>query len=89
MQDDLKPKLDTWTVETADIRGRVQAAIGCEPIPAAAELLEEIRSLRREMADLRRSIALLQHDTGRLRAGPSTPVRIAAYAPVESLIRLS
>ncbi len=62
---------DAWDVETTDLTARVAAAIGTVPPPV--ELLEEIRALRREIAELRTTTALLADEVARLRQ--SAPVR--------------
>jgi|GEM_PF-2554966 len=87
MEMDIEKSLrDAWPVETVDISGRVAAAI--EPPP---DLLSELRELRRELSELRRTTVLLQDEIVRLRLDLTRrPVsRIAPFAPSEGLVRLS
>jgi len=79
---------DAWNVETTDLTVRVAAAIGTIPPPVERELLEELRALRREIAELRGATALLQDEVSRLRL--SSPVRrIVPFGSSEGLVRLS
>lgn len=81
----MNEKLEAWNVETVDLTARVAAAIGTAP---DAELLDELRLLRREIAELRATTALLCDEVARLRAG--TPLRrIAPFGPAEGIVRLS
>lgn len=82
------PRFDAWNVETTDLTARVAAAIGTVPPPVEQQLLEELRALRHELAELRVTTALLQDEVARLRAGASVR-RIAPFAPSEGLVRLS
>ncbi len=83
----MNDKLEAWTVETADLTARVAAAIGSPP-PVERELLEDIRLLRRELADLRATVALLGDEVVRLRASPVAR-RIVPFGPAEARVRLS
>ncbi|RYG19386.1 hypothetical protein EON82_21540 [bacterium] len=79
---------DAWQVETTDLTARVAAAIGAVPPPVERELFEELRALRREIAELRGTTALLQDEVARLRL--SAPIRrIVPFGPAEGLVRLS
>lgn len=79
---------DAWNVETTDLTSRVAAAIGTIPPPVERELLDELRALRREIAELRGTTALLQDEVARLRL--SNPARrIVPFGPSEGLVRLS
>jgi hypothetical protein len=84
---------DAWEVETVDLTARVAAGIGAVPPPVERpsfeqDLLEELRALRREIADLRGTTALLQDEVARLRLGSSVR-RIVPFGPAEGLVRLS
>ena len=67
---------DAWDVETTDLTSRVAAAIGTVPPPV--ELIEEIRALRREIAELRMTTAILGDEVARLRQG-ATVRRIVPF----------
>lgn len=84
----MNEKLDSWNVETTDLTARVRAAVG-DPHPfPERELLEELRALRHEIAELRSTTALLQDEVVRLRIG--TPARrIVPFGPAEGKVRLS
>jgi len=79
-----------WTIETVDLTGRIAAAIGMQSDPLA-ELLIEIRAMRREMETLRQANAMLHSEIVRMRQDLSSrkAVRIAPYASVDNLVRLS
>jgi hypothetical protein len=81
-------ELGAWSVETTDLTARVAAAIGVVPPPVERELLEELRALRREIAELRGTTALLQDEIARLRLATPTR-RIVPFGPAEGLARLS
>ena len=79
---------DAWQVETVDISARVAAGIGSVPPPVERELLDELRALRREIAELRGTTALLHDEVARLRL--ASPVRrIVPFGAAEGLVRLS
>ncbi|CAN5497424.1 hypothetical protein BH11ARM2_BH11ARM2_30730 [soil metagenome] len=78
MNHDFEGIADAWTIETIDLSTRVSAAIGAPPLDEIAALRNEIRALRQEMEAFHRTLA--SSDGTR---------RIAPYAPVESLVRLS
>ncbi len=81
-----------WTVTTTDISARVAAGIGASsPASELDSLLSELRALRREIAELRGTTALLQSEIVRLRHDMvhRTLTRISPYAPTEGLVRLS
>ena len=82
---DVAALASAWTVETTDLRGRVAAAIGAPS--DMADLLVEMRAMRREMEELRHVAAVLRQELARARSVPVP--RITPYAPTESLIRLS
>ena len=79
---------NAWNVETTDLTARVAAAIGVVPPPVERELLEELRALRREIAELRGTTSLLQDELARLRLGSSAR-RLSPFSPAEGLARLS
>lgn len=82
----MNEKLDAWTVETVDLTARLAAAIGAPPEPS--ELLAELRALRREIAELRGTAALLGDEVARLRL--ATPARrIVPFGSAERRVRLS
>ena len=81
----MNEKLEAWTVDTVDLTARVAAATGNPPND---ELLAELRALRREIAELRGTTALLADEVARLRAG-ATARRIVPFGPAEGLVRLS
>ena len=85
----MNAKLDAWTVETVDLTARVAAAMETVPPPVERELLEELRALRRELAELRATTALLGDEVARLRLGVAAPRRIVPFGPAEGLARLS
>jgi len=80
-----------WTIETTDLSLRVAAAIGAASTDPMADLLHEVRALRRDMDALRQSNATLQNEVTRLRHDLTSrkAVRIAPYASVDNLVRLS
>jgi hypothetical protein len=93
--------VSAWKVETTDISARVAAAIGApwhgRPAhesgaePGLGDVMVELRAMRRELNDLRRSTVVLQEEVIRLRQElsrrPST--RLTPFAPSEGLVRLS
>lgn len=84
----MNENFDAWEVETVDLTARVAAAIGTVPPPVDRELLDELRALRREIAELRGTAALLQEEVARLRL--ASPVRrIVPFGASEGLVRLS
>lgn len=84
----MNEKLDAWNVETTDLTARVRAAVGTPNPSSERELLEELRALRREIAELRSTTTLLQDEVVRLRLG--TPARrIVPFGPAEGKARLS
>ncbi len=85
----MNEKLDAWTVETVDLTARVAAALGTATPSPERELLEELRALRRELAELRATTALLGDEVARLRLAAATPRRIVPFGPAEGLARLS
>jgi len=80
-----KSLMDAWAVETVDVSPRVSSAIG-QP-----DVLTELRELRKDLAELRRTTVLLQDEIARLRLDLTRrPVsRIAPFSPSEGLVRLS
>jgi len=79
---------DAWKVQTTDLTARVAAAIGTIPPPVERELLNELRALRQEIAELRGATVLLQDEVARLRlASPAR--RIVPFGSSEGLVRLS
>ena len=83
----MNEKLEAWTVETVDLTARVACALGAAASPER-ELLEELRRLRRELAELRAATVLLGDEVARLRAGAAVR-RIVPFGPAEGLVRLS
>ena len=81
----MNEKLDAWTGETVDLTARVAASLGT----VERELLEELHALRRELAELRATTALLGDEVARLRLGAAAPRRIVPFGPAEGLARLS
>jgi len=87
----LETLMGAWTVSTTDIRQRVAGAIGAENSSPIAELLREVRALRREMESLRQANTLLHDELFRLRSelAGRRVTRLAPYSPGEGLVRLS
>lgn len=83
----MKDKLNAWTVETTDLTARVAAAIGAPS--AGREILDELRAVRREIAELRATTALLQDEVARLRRDAPAVRRIAPFGSAEGRARLS
>jgi len=87
---DIEALVSAWKVETTDLTARVAAAIGAGE-PSLGDLLVEMRAMRRELTDLRRSTVVLQEEVIRLRQDltrrPAT--RLAPFSPSEGLVRLS
>jgi len=87
---EIEALVSAWQVETTDLTARVAAAIGAQE-PGIGDVLAEIRAMRRELNDLRRTTVVLQEEVIRLRQDlvrrPGT--RLAPYAPSEGLVRLS
>ena len=88
----MNEKLNAWTVATVDLTARVAAALGAAPPPVERELLDELRTLRREIAELRAATALLGDELARLRLAALSPTgarRIAPFVPAEGRVHLS
>ena len=84
----MNDKLNAWTVETVDLTARVAAATGHQPPSLERELLGELQALRREVAELRATTALLGDEVARLRlAAPAH--RLVPFGSTESRVRLS
>ena len=77
----MNEKLDAWNVETTDLTARVAAAIGSSSPSVETELLQELRALRREIAELRGEVQ-------RLRSSGSAR-RLVPFAPAEDRVGLS
>jgi hypothetical protein len=82
-----------WTIETVDLSHRISTAIGADSKPndPMEDFLQEIRALRQEMDAVRQSNFHLQIELARLRHELTTrkAIRIAPYAPIDNLVRLS
>jgi hypothetical protein len=87
---DIDAIASAWQVETVDLTARVAAAIGSAE-PSIRDLLSELRALRQDVTELRRTTASLQDEVWRLRQDLSRrpTTRIAPFAPTEGLVRLS
>lgn len=78
----------SWAVETRDIGSRVAAATGCDP------LASELRTIRSELAELRRGNDTLLAEIARLRVelaerDARRTSRLSPYTPTESLARVN
>lgn len=82
-----------WAVETTDLSDRIAAVIGAQSAGGdpMLEVLREVQALRREMESFRQANAQLYLEVTRLRQDLSSrkAVRIAPYAPIDNLVRLS
>ena len=92
-KDEIETLAAAWTVNTVELAARVSAAIGesANPPLDTSELLLELRAIRQEIGDLRRTTIQLQDEIGRLRLDVTrrTLTRIAPFSPSEGLVRLS
>jgi hypothetical protein len=83
--------LQTWTVGTTDISARVAAAIGG---PDESLVMAELRSIRMDLSELKRTNDALLTEVARLRmelAGRTArrTVLLSPYSPTEGLARVN